>query len=592
MHHHLALVLLVAHRDLAQERHGEYPLHILPRAHLRVADRQQPQDTCRYRTSQHDGSQQDHHRLRSHRGIASRRRVDDTCVAFRHPLRQLVLLTLVQQVEIQFLFDLLAAFHRKDLLLLGRHSRDTAARLFLLRPDILDLDVQPDDQVIHRTDDGLLHRDQRIVQVLHHRVLATAVADQLVAFQQHLVELPDLRLDVHIRYARVRRDQVRTLAGVRQVVLDVFRQAQLVLQTQSLLAILAGGLQVHARLGRDIRQLVFPLVRLDIRIHIPQFFLDHDQTVVDEVGSVHHDLVLVVDRIRVVDGDQRVDHILRTRDGDILKRQVDDRRRLVRQSSLQASLEAERHILQRRFRHLHDRIEILVAVIKRRNHHHPADRRRDRVVQRHLHRLAVRHLLSAEGESGQYHLLSGDRNRLQRKSLCLFRIRERELYGRLGVQFHRPQPVFYRVAHIQMQVTRHFGHQPPGLEYQHLVIHIPLRTEKPQILESGRLAHRTALRIIFDQYRSRPGIYLGRPLQIEERRPGTYHDRQNKPIPISQHRLQDVPQVQFVLFHADVRFLFCVHRFSFFTLLMSQSETRWKPKRKSRQTRHPTICSG
>ena len=195
------------------------------------------------------------------------------------------------------------------------------------------------------------------------------------------------------------------------------------------MAVLAGRLQIHARLGRDIRQLVFPLVRLDIRIHIPQFLLDHDQTVVDEVGSVHHDLVLVVDRICVVDGDQRVDHILRTRDGDILKRQVDDRRRLVRQSSLQASLEAERHILQRRFRHLHDRIEILVAVIKRRDHHHPADRRRDRVVQRHLHRLAVRHLLPAEGESGQYHLLSGDRNRLQRKSLCLFRIRERELYG-------------------------------------------------------------------------------------------------------------------------------------------------------------------
>ena len=64
--------------------------------------------------------------------------VDDTCVAFRHPLRQLVLLTLVQQVEIQFLFDLLAAFHRKDLLLLGRHSEirrlvcSSCARIFLI----------------------------------------------------------------------------------------------------------------------------------------------------------------------------------------------------------------------------------------------------------------------------------------------------------------------------------------------------------------------------------------------------------------------------------------------------------------------------
>ena len=358
------------------------------------------------------------------------------------------------------------------------------------------------------------------------------------------------------------------------------------------MAVLAGRLQIHARLGRDIRQLVFPLVRLDIRIHIPQFLLDHDQTVVDEVGSVHHDLVLVVDRVRVVDGDQRVDHILRTRDGDILERQVDDRCRLARQSSLQTALKAERCTLQRRFRHLHGRIEILVAVIKRRDHHHPADRRRDRIVQRHLHRLAVRNLLVSEGEAGQHHFLSGNRDRLQRKGLCLFRIRERELYGRLSVQFHRPQPVFYRVAHIQMQVARHFGHQPSGFEYQHFIIHIPLRTEKPQILESGRFAHRTALRIVLDQYRSRPGIYLGRPLQIEERRSGTYHDRQNKPIPVSQHRLQDVPQVQFALFHTGVRFLFCVHRFSFFTLLMSQSETRWKLRLMRRTTTLPPTCSG
>ena len=38
------------------------------------------------------------------------------------------------------------------------------------------------------------------------------------------------------------------LAAQAREVLDVFRQTQLVLQTQSLLAVLAGGLQVHARL--------------------------------------------------------------------------------------------------------------------------------------------------------------------------------------------------------------------------------------------------------------------------------------------------------------------------------------------------------
>ena len=43
-----------------------------------------------------------------------------------------------------------------------------------------------------------------------------------------------------------------------------------------------------------------------------------------------------------------------------------------------------------------------------------------------------------------------------------------------------------------------------------------------------------------------------------------------------------------ILFH----FLFCVHRFSFFTLLMSQSETRWKLRSKRRTTTLPPTCSG
>ena len=71
MHHHFVLVFLVAHRDFTQERNGEDSLHILARAYLRVADHQHPQDTCRDRTSQHNGSQEDHHRFRSHRHIAS-----------------------------------------------------------------------------------------------------------------------------------------------------------------------------------------------------------------------------------------------------------------------------------------------------------------------------------------------------------------------------------------------------------------------------------------------------------------------------------------------------------------------------------------
>ena len=167
---------------------------------------------------------------------------------------------------------------------------------------------------------------------------------------------------------------------------------------------------------------MFTLVGLDVRIHAAQLLLDHDQTVVDEVGGVHHDLVLVVDRVCVVDGDQRVDHIFRTGDGDVLERQVDDRGRLARQRGLQVCLETDRHVLQRRLRHLHGRVEILVAVVKRRDHHYSSDGCRDGVVQRHCHRFAGR--LVVNHEVGQYHLFRRDRFCPQREGLRLFRIGE------------------------------------------------------------------------------------------------------------------------------------------------------------------------
>ena len=114
---------------------------------------------------------------------------------------------------------------------------------------------------------------------------------------------------------------------VREVIAYIFGKRPLVLQSQPFFTVLAAFLQVHACLGTDIRQLVFPFIRFDIGIHASQLLLNNDQTFIDEIGCIHRYLVLVVYRILIVNSDQHIQDILRTRDRHILQGQVNDRSR-------------------------------------------------------------------------------------------------------------------------------------------------------------------------------------------------------------------------------------------------------------------------
>ena len=239
------------------------------------------------------------------------------------------------------------------MLLLGRNRFDTLRQLLFLGTDIANLDFQAHNQVVDRTDDGLLHRTQRIVQIHHDRVLVTTVADELVALQQGLVVFGNLLFDAGIRYTCVGRNQVGGLLRIVQIFLDIAGKAQLVFEAKTFLLIHTCVLQIHTRFRGNIGQLVGPLKLFDAGIHATQFLLDNHQTVGDEVRGIDRNAVLVVDSILVIDRNQRIQDIFRTGDRDILQSQVDDGCRLGSQGRLQIGLVFLDHLRHVRLPHLY-----------------------------------------------------------------------------------------------------------------------------------------------------------------------------------------------------------------------------------------------
>lgn len=148
-----------------------------------------------------------------------------------------------------------------------------------------------------------------------------------------------------------------------QVIADISGQCHLVLQAEPFLAVLAALLQVHPCLGADVGQPVLTLVSLDIGVHASQFLFNYDQAVIDEIGSIHRHLVLVVYRIFIIDGDQHIQHILCPWDRNILQGQVDDRCRFTGQCDLEGIAVTQSDIHPVLFHNGHRLAEIFIRII-------------------------------------------------------------------------------------------------------------------------------------------------------------------------------------------------------------------------------------
>ena len=169
------------------------------------------------------------------------------------------------------------------------------------------------------------HGGQRLIHIHDQRVLRAAVGDQTVALQQLFVVFCDLRFDVGALDARVGRQQLVPVGVVSQIVPDVPRHVELVVQREYQGVRLVALRHVHAGGRLHVRQQMFALVRRYVLVHVSELPLDHPQTLVDEHRGADGDLVFILHPVFVVNGDQRVENVFGALDGMIPECKVDDR---------------------------------------------------------------------------------------------------------------------------------------------------------------------------------------------------------------------------------------------------------------------------
>lgn len=342
---------VLVERDFAEERHAHLFLYLLPAVDACVEEEDAEAGYAGDGQPDDDAQQEYAVAVGRHGSSGAVGAVDDAGVVVGHGLREGVLLTLVEQVEVERLFDFLLAFDGEHLLFLAGHGRHAALGAHLTVLGVVALHVEADNHVVHGADDVLLHGAQRVVELLHHGVVFAAVVDEMVALQLGGVVEADLVLDAGVADARVGRYEVALLRGVAQVVLDVTGQAQLRLQFEGVGVVFLRLTHVLAGGGGDVNDLVALLECLQFGLDAAQLFRDDDEAFVDEVGRVDRHLVLVLDGFLVIDGDEHVDDVLGTGRGIVLEREGEDGRLFLFLLDAQRALIEVDHGVQRAFLH-------------------------------------------------------------------------------------------------------------------------------------------------------------------------------------------------------------------------------------------------
>ena len=236
---------LLVERNLTQQRHVGVVFNILSSVHPRVKEEDAQERHSRHCQSDQDTQQQNAVAVGADGSLAAVGTVDDAGIVVGHGLCQCILFAAVEQEQIERFLNLLLAFDRKHFPLFGRYGFHPFLCMLFTALGVVALHVDAHNEVVHCADDGLLHGAQRVVQLLHHRVAVAAVGNQLVAAQLHLVILIDLRLDVDVADARVRRYQVYFLCRIGEVVFDVLSQTELGFQFHHTGAVFLRVVEIH-----------------------------------------------------------------------------------------------------------------------------------------------------------------------------------------------------------------------------------------------------------------------------------------------------------------------------------------------------------
>ena len=276
-----------------------------------IEEQQHEEEYARDGNSGQEAEQKELVAGRSYRRVVGVGLVDDPGIVVGHGLGQCVFLAFVQKEDIQAFLYLLLTLYGQHLTLRGRDGGYPHPCPFFAARGIIQTDIEADDHIVHRADYRLFHGHERVVELLHHRMHLAAIVDELVAAELQGVVLTDLRLYVHVADTGIRRDQVEFLGRIGQIVLNILCKFQLGLKFEHVGTVPLGLLHIHAGRRGNVQYLVVFLEHFQIGLDGSEFAFDDDQTFIDEVGRIDRHLVLVVDRVFVVDGDEHVQHIRR-----------------------------------------------------------------------------------------------------------------------------------------------------------------------------------------------------------------------------------------------------------------------------------------
>ena len=469
---------------------------------------------------------------------------DDAGVVGGEGLRQLVLLTFLEQVEVEFLLDLLLTFDGQQVLGLRGVAGQLADGGGFLRAQVGNLGVESLDLVVYRLEDGRLHVAERGGEVLHQRVLLATVGQQTVAVHHDGVVLADLLTDVVVLEAGAGGQGL----GERlldQLAADVLDSAELAVQGQQFTLVLGALRQILRGGCLDVGQEVFALEGGNVFVDVAQLALDDAEAVGDELRGADGDLVLVLDPVFVVDLDEGIQQVFGLADGGIADAEVDDGGLLVAQAGLKGGSIGVGGSLQAALA-VGDVAADPLGGEGGGGDGQGADGSRQGVAG-----LDAEHLVPftvALAEAGDTDSVGIGGAESQRDADTLFGAQEADVEGRLPVELAVTKPLAHGIGFVQAKAAHHFGHQRGRLQGEQLVVDVGVALEKAQVLEfAAEVAATAVLAVVLDEDGGGAGIERGSGHQVEDGDAQGDADGKNEPVPLGQEQGPEVLQAQKVV---------------------------------------------
>ena len=193
---------------------------------------------------------------------------------------------------------------------LSGQSRNLVAGTGLLGAGILHTHCRGTEQVVYSGLDSIQLGVHLLAIALCLRVVGTGVVLQAAVHVSHIVVLVNHALDACVADTNLYGYKFILVVGVVDISTHLAYQAQFGLKRNHLLVVARTGLQQGAGCSLGLRQLRLAFQLLNLGVHIVQFARDKRDTIGDELLGLLGYLVLILDGVVVVYGNQRVDNLV------------------------------------------------------------------------------------------------------------------------------------------------------------------------------------------------------------------------------------------------------------------------------------------